>query len=80
MIDQSIANAEIGLHDTPDGGMTNAITFLVRPEQYVTDASGAHPGEMFIAVTLTREEVRDALANLDQDWADHEKFALGLPI
>lgn len=80
MIDQAIANAEISLHDTPEGGMTNAITFLVRPERYVSDASGDHPGETFVEVTLTREEVREVLADLDKDWADHEKFALGLPV
>lgn len=79
MIDRSIANAEISLQDTPDGGMTNAITFLVRPERYVSDESGQHPGETFVEVTLTREEVRECLADLDRDWADHERFALKLP-
>jgi hypothetical protein len=81
MSDQVIACAEIALHDTPDGGMTNAITYLVRPGQpLVSDASGEHPGELFIPVTRTREELRSDLASLDQDWADHERFALGLPV
>lgn len=80
MIDQSIANAEIALHDAPDGGVTNAITLLVRPETFVHDESGQHPGESFVPVTLTREEVREILADLDKDWADHERFAMGLPV
>lgn len=79
MIDPSIATAYIALEDTADGGMTNGITFLVRPDRLVRDESNAADTEVYVAVTLTREEVHQCLADLDRDWADHEKFALGLP-
>lgn len=79
MIDQSIANTYIALEDTADGGMTNGITFLVRPERFERDESNADDTGLYLAITLTREEVRQCLADLDKDWADHEKFALGLP-
>lgn len=80
MIDASIANIEIGIHSTRNGQITNAATFLVRPGRLVNDESGEHPGEQFIEITLTRQEVRDVLQSLDEDWADHKKFALKLPV
>jgi PP-loop superfamily ATP-utilizing enzyme len=79
MINASIANIEIGLHPTLDGQITNAATFLVRPGRMVNDESGEHPGEQFIEITLTRQEVREVLQSLDEDWAYHQKFALKLP-
>ena len=79
VLDRSIADGYISLEETADGGMTNAMTFQVRPGRLVPDESGEHGGESFLEVRLTREEMRECLADLDKDWADHEKFAKGLP-
>lgn len=73
-VDKAIATAGICLWDRHDGGITNAVQLLVRPLDVRGDESGEHPGESFVMVTITREEMRGLLAALDQDWADVIKY------
>lgn len=69
-VDPAIATMGICLWDRRGGGMTNAVQLLVRPLDVRSDESGAHPGESFVMVTLTREELRAMLAELDRDWSE----------
>lgn len=78
-VDKAIANASIALWENASGGVTNAMQLLVRPDDMRSDESGAHPGESFVMVTITREEFRELLQDLEDDWADHIKFATELP-
>jgi len=50
--------------------MTNAVQLLVRPADVRGDESGGHPGESFVMVTITREELTEMLAALTADWAE----------
>lgn len=68
-IDQSLAQAACCLWHRADGGMTNAIQLLIRPMDVRGDESGNHPGEEFVMVTITREELRAMVTWLDEDWA-----------
>lgn len=78
-IDKAIENFSICLFVRSDGSMTNAAICLVRPERIVSDASGEHPGESFVEITMTRDEARKVLDDLDRDWADHEYYTRVLP-
>ena len=78
-VDKAIATVSITLWESANGGMTNAVQLLVRPADVRGDESGAHPGESFVMVTIIREEVREMLQGLDDDWADQMKFAAELP-
>ena len=69
-VDKAIATFGICLWDRHDGGTTSAVQILVRPLDVRGDESGGHPGESFVMVTITREEMREMLAALDQDWTD----------
>lgn len=69
-VDQAIAACSLALWTRKDGAMTNAVQLLVRPLDVRGDESGGHPGEQFVMVTITREEVRAMLAALEQDMAD----------
>ena len=80
LVDKAIAQVSICLWDSHDGGMTNAVQMLVRPVDIRSDESGGHPGEKFIMLTITREEIAEMQKALDADWADHVKFAEGLPV
>lgn len=66
--DKSVAQAACILCET-DHGITNAISLLIRPLDIRSDESGNHPGESFVMATLTREELREMVAWLDEDWA-----------
>jgi hypothetical protein len=79
LVDKAIAQVSISLWDSHDGGMTNAVVLLVRPLDVRCDESGGHPGESFVMITITREEIAEMQKALDADWADHERFAEGLP-
>ncbi len=78
-VDKAIAAMSIALWDSPTGGVTNAVQILVRPTDVRSDESGAHPGESFVMLTVVREEIREMLRALNDDWADQLKFAKGLP-
>jgi len=79
-VDKAIATVSVCLWDRKDGGMTNAVQLLVRPLDLRGDESGSHPGEQFVMVTITREEMRDMLKELDIDWADTISHAAGQPV
>ncbi len=72
-VDKAIGNIAISLWERPDGGVTNAIQLLVRPLDIRCDESGRLPGEDFVMVTITREELRAMLVQLDEDWEEMEK-------
>ena len=69
-VDKAIATASITLCDHHESGITSAVQLLVRPLDLRSDESGAHPGETFVMVTITREEVRAMLTALDDDWSE----------
>lgn len=68
--DPAIAACHLALWTRKDGAMTNAVQLLVRPKDVRCDESGAHPGEQFVMLTITREEVAAMLFELEQDIAD----------
>jgi len=70
LVDPGIATVSVCLWDRFDGGITNAVQLLVRPINLRADESGEHPGESFVMVTITREEMRAMLTELDADWTD----------
>lgn len=69
-VDPAIATMGICLWDRHGGGITSAVQLLVRPLDVRSDESGGHPGESFVMVTLTREELREMLAAVDADWSE----------
>lgn len=69
-VDPAVAACAITLWDRKDGAMTNAVQLLVRPLDVRGDESGEHPGESFVMVTLTREELRAMLKALEEDLAE----------
>lgn len=69
-VDPNIANFGICLWERHDGGITSAIQILVRPNDIRCDESGMCPGESFVMMTITREEMREMLKQLDDDWDD----------
>ena len=78
-VDKAIAQASICLWDGHHGGVTNAVQLFVRPLDVRGDESGSHPGETFVMVTITREEIAAMQKALDDDWADQIKFAWEIP-
>lgn len=65
------AVAQVGCHVVNTyRGTTNAISLLVRPIDIRSDESGEHPGETFVMVSLTREELHEIVKLADDDWAD----------
>lgn len=78
-MDKAVAQTSICLWEGHDGGVTNAVQLLVRPLDVRGDDSGEHPGEKFVMVTITREEIAEMQKALDDDWADHVKFSGGIP-
>lgn len=70
-VDSAIAACGVCLWECKDGvTVTNAVQLLVRPTDVRGDESGGHPGETFVMVTITREELAAMLAALTSDWAD----------
>ena len=69
-VDKAIATYGITLWDNTLGQITNAAQFLIRPTDMRIDESGQYPGETFVMATLTRDELRSVLDDLEQDWAD----------
>lgn len=69
-VDPAIAACSLALWSRKDGTMINAVQLLVKPLDVRGDESGGHPGERFVMVTITREEVRAMLHALKQDMAD----------
>lgn len=69
-VDKAIAQMSCALWERHGGGITNAISLLVRPIDIRGDEAGGHPGEKFVMLTITREEVREMLEWLDDDWAN----------
>ena len=67
-VDKAIATVDLCLSDHHERGLTSAVQLLVRPLDVRSDESGAHPGESFVMVTITREELRALLAAADEDW------------
>lgn len=72
--DPNIAGAHIELQRDGDD-MTNAALLLVRAEQLCADESGEHPGERFAMPSITRAELVGLLDLLEDDWADHCRYA-----
>jgi hypothetical protein len=70
-VDKAIATCGICLWDKHGGGTTNAVQLLVRPIDVRSDESGQCPGETFVMLTITREELREMLRELDEDWGAH---------
>ncbi len=67
--DPNIGGIGICLRCRRDKLITNAVDILVRPRDVRGDELGEHPGETFVMLTLTREEVRAMLHLLEEDWA-----------
>lgn len=68
-VDKAIATCSYCLWERHDGGITNAIQLLVRPLDVRCDESGSHPDENgFVMITITREELREMVKLLDEDW------------
>lgn len=68
-VDPAIATCSLTLWERKDGAMTNAVQLLVRPTDVRGDEAGGHPGEKFVMVTITREEVAAMLKALAEDAA-----------
>ncbi len=68
-VDKAIAAFRMTLWDRHGGGVTSAAQLLVRPTDIRCDEGGGHPGELFVMLTITREELREMLAAVDEDWA-----------
>ena len=71
-VDENIASFSYCLwqRERNGSGMTSAAQLLVRPVDVRSDESGEHPGEKFVMLTLTREELREMVYVLDTDWDD----------
>lgn len=69
-VDKAVASVGICLWNDRAGKITNAVQLLVRPIDIRSDESGDHPGESFVHLTITREEVKAMLQALDEDWRE----------
>lgn len=68
--DKALAAIGLSLCSLPGGEVSNRAELLVRPTDMRSDESGEHPGERFVLVTITREEVRALLTMMDEDVAE----------
>lgn len=68
--DKALAAIDLSLCMLPSGEVSNRAELLVRPTDIRTDEAGRHPGERFVLVTITREEVRELLEMMDRDVAE----------
>lgn len=75
LVDRAIAQVGLTLWNEKDGRMCSAVQLLVRPLDVRGDESGGHPGEEFVMVTITRDELRAMLDAVDQDWAEVTRCA-----
>lgn len=69
-VDPAIATCSLTLWERKGGGMTTAVQLLVRPSDMRGDESGGHPGERFVMVTITREELAAMLEAAVLDAAE----------
>jgi len=70
LVDPAIAQVSATLWNEKDGRMCSAVQLLVRPLDVRGDEAGGHPGEEFVMVTITRDELRSMLDFVDGDWAE----------
>lgn len=69
LVDPAIAQVGLTLWNEKDGQMCSAVQLLVRPLDVRGDEAGKHPGEQFVMLTITRNELRAMLDAVDADWA-----------
>jgi hypothetical protein len=68
LVDPAIAQVAATLWNEKDGRMCSAVQILVRPLDVRGDEAGGHPGEEFVMVTITRDELRAMLDFVEEDW------------
>lgn len=68
LVDPAIAQVAATLWNEKDGRMCSAVQLLVRPLDVRGDEAGGHPGEEFVMVTITRDELRAMLDFVEEDW------------
>lgn len=73
LVDPAIAQVALTLWNEKDGRMCSAVQLLVRPLDVRGDESGGHPGEQFVMLTITRDELQAMLKAVEEDWADSVK-------
>jgi len=69
LVDPAIAQVALTLWNEKDGRMCSAVQLLVRPLDVRSDESGGHPGEQFVMLTITRDELKAMLDAVDEDWS-----------
>lgn len=69
LVDPAIAQVGLTLWNEKDGRMCSAVQLLVRPLDVRGDEAGGHPGEEFVMLTITRDELKAMLDAVDEDWA-----------
>jgi hypothetical protein len=69
-VDPNIGTFGIALWNRHCGGMTSAVQILVRPNDIRCDESGQLPGERFVMLTLTLEELKELVKCVQRDWDD----------
>lgn len=69
LVDPAIAQVALTLWNEKDGRMCSAVQLLVRPLDVRGDESGSHPGEEFVMLTITRDELQAMLKAVEEDWA-----------
>ena len=67
-VDPALAQCSVALWNEKDGRMCSAIQLLIRPLDVRGDEAGGHPGEEFVMVTITRDELRAILDFVEEDW------------
>jgi hypothetical protein len=75
LVDPAIAQVALTLWNENDGRMCSAVQLLVRPLDVRGDEAGGHPGESFVMLTITRDELRAMLDAVEADWAASVKCA-----
>ena len=78
LVDPAIAQVSLALWNEKDGRMCSAVQLLVRPLDIRGDEAGGHPGEEFVMLTITRDELQAMLNAVDEDWATTVQCA-GVP-
>lgn len=70
LVDPAIAQVALTLWNEKDGRMCSAVQLLVRPLDVRGDEAGGHPGEKFVMLTITRDELRAMLDAVENDWRE----------
>lgn len=70
LVDPAIAQVALTLWNEKDGRMCSAVQLLVRPLDVRGDEAGGHPGEEFVMLTITRDELRAMLDAVETDWRE----------